>query len=199
MRVSSAIIASTDATDALPLDRIFPDGRRPLEVDVGCGKGRFLIARAQAHPATNFLGLDRLMKRLKLVDARIVRANLANVRLLHLDALYVVESLLPAAGVAAFYIFFPDPWPKRRHHRRRLFSPRFLDALDRALLPNGQVNVATDHADYFAEISKLLQRDPRFVEVPAFQTSEEERTHFELTFLKTGAPIFRLSVRKRET
>jgi len=197
MHVSSAIIASTDATDTLSLDRVFPDGRRPLEVDVGCGKGRFLLARAQAHPSTNFLGLDRLMKRLKLVDARIVRANLSNVRLLHLDAVYVVESLLPAASVGAFYIFFPDPWPKRRHHRRRLFSPTFLDALDRTLLPDGQVNVATDHADYFAEISKLLQRDPRFVDAPAFQPAEHERTHFELTFMKAGAPIYRCSVRKR--
>ena len=199
MHISSAIIASTEVTDTLPLDRIFPDGHRPLEVDVGCGKGRFLLARAQAHPSTNFLGIDRLMKRLRLVDARIIRSNLSNVRLLYVDALYMVASLLPAASVTAFYIFFPDPWPKRRHHRRRLFSPTFLDALDRTLLPDGQVNVATDHGDYFAEISKLLQRDPRFVEAPIFQPSEAERTHFELTFMNVGAPIFRLAVRKRET
>jgi tRNA G46 methylase TrmB len=130
--------------------------------------------------------------------ASLVDALMADFTTGALDAVYVVESLLPAASVGAFYIFFPDPWPKRRHHRRRLFSPTFLDALDRTLLPDGQVNVATDHEEYFAEISKLLKQDPRFVEVPALQPSEQERTHFEITFMQAGAPIYRCSVRKRQ-
>ena len=183
--------------DTSSLDGLFPAPRQPLEVDVGCGKGRFLLARAHANPSTNFLGIDRLLKRLNKVDAKAVRSNLTNVRLVHLEAAHAVECFLPAGSVSVFHIFFPDPWPKRRHHRRRLFSPAFLDALIRGLIPGGHVNIATDYTDYFTEIAKLLRRDPRFEEVPAFQPSEAERTNFELTFMGVGAPISRGSFRKR--
>ena len=196
MQPPSAILSSRDWTDVLPLDAVFEDPRRPLEVDVGCGKGRFLLARARSNPGANFLGIDRLIRRLRKLDARILRDNIPNVRLLHLEAAYVVEYLLPAASVATYHVFFSDPWPKRRHHRRRLFSAGFLDALDRTLAPGGQVNIATDYMDYFAAIANLFRRDPRFVETEAFHPAEEERTDFEITFLRKGTPIGRCSFRK---
>lgn len=162
---------------------------RPVEVDVGCGKGRFLLARAAAHPDVQFLGIDRMLVRIRKVDKRIQRLALANVKLLRLEAFYSLHYLVPAHRVRTFYIYFPDPWPKRRHHKRRLFDAEFLDILWSRLQPGGTVQVATDHLDYFAEIRKRLSADPRFSEVPHLVRGPEEQTDFELIFRGQGLPI----------
>jgi tRNA G46 methylase TrmB len=114
---------------------------------------------------------------------------LANVRLLRLEAFYGLQFLLPPHRLRTVYVFFPDPWPKRRHHRRRLFSPEFLDVLWARLEPGGTVQVATDHLDYFAEIRKALQADARFREVPHQVRHAGEQTDFELIFRGQGLPI----------
>lgn len=186
----SAIINPLSWTDTLDLSLHF-DTTHPLEVDIGCGKGRFLVARAGAMPETNFLGVDRLLRRLRKVDKKIRRDQLANVRLLRIEALYAVHHLLPARSVSTVYVFFPDPWPKRRHHPRRLFSPLFLDALDRAMVPGGCIHIATDHSGYFEAIVRLFNGDKRFGEAPAFEPNEEERTEFEAIFLAQSALIGR--------
>ena len=182
------------STLAAPLDIAALYGeRRPLEVDVGCGKGRFLVARARQFPRTCFLGIDRRQKRIEKVSRKIRQEQLTNVRLLKLEAAVVVEELLPPLSASAIYLFFPDPWPKRRHHRRRLFSPPFMDALHRALIPGGGFHAATDYAEYFAQIHSLLRKDSRFRELAPFEPSEEERSEFELTFRSLGQPIYRCS------
>ena len=180
----------------VPLDLPSAFGRAPqrLEVDLGCGKGRFLLARAAAHPETSFLGLDRQTRRLAKVERK---AQLANIRLLYAEAAYAVTHLLPRGSVATYYIFFPDPWPKRRHHRRRLFDAAFLDALNTTLMPGGCIHLATDHLDYFGSIRRLLAGDTRFTEREPFVTSAEERTNFELIFLQQNKPIGRCSFAKR--
>lgn len=185
-------------TTELPLARFF-DPARPLEVDVGCGKGRFLLARAQANPETNYLGIDRLLLRLRRVGHKAEQRGLSNVRLIRIEIAYAVQYLLPPASVNTFYIFFPDPWPKRKHQRRRLFTPKLLAALHRTLVPDGRLHIATDHADYFEHISSLLRDDSRFDPIPPFEPSEEEKTDFELLFLEEGATIGRYSCRRRET
>ena len=180
-----------------PLDLPALYGRaRPLEVDVGCGKGRFLLARCMAFPDTNFLGIERREKRVANVNRKLVREELTNARLLRLEAAYVVEELIPPASVAAYYIFFPDPWPKRRHHRRRLFSPAFMQALHRTLRDGGGLHIATDFEEYFLAMRTLLRADPRFAETVTFETSDEERSEFELTFRRQGKPIYRASFTK---
>ena len=184
-----------------PLDLPAAFGRAPqrLEVDLGCGKGRFLLARAAAHPQTSFLGLDRQTRRLAKVERKAQRAQLANIRLLYAEAAYAVTHLLPSGSVNAYYIFFPDPWPKRRHHRRRLFDAAFLDALNTTLTPGGCIHLATDHLDYFESIRRLLAGDARFVEREPFVTSDEERTDFELIFLQQNKPIGRCSFAKKRS
>lgn len=193
----SCIVTSFSVTDSLPVHELFPV-RQPLEVDVGCGKGRFLLARAARFPDINFLGVDRLLKRIRKVDRKVARAGLRNVRLLSIEAAYAVEHLIPDQSVSAFYVFFPDPWPKRRHHRRRLFAtPDFLSCLHSRLVPGGLIHLATDHEHYFLQIQALFRGDPRFEEIPAFQPTEEERTDFELLFLAQNATIGRGSFRRR--
>lgn len=180
-----------------PLDLQSIFGRdRPLEVDVGCGKGRFLLARCRTFPETHFLGIERREKRVVKVQRKLEHEGLTNARLLKLEAAYVIEELIPPISVAAYYIFFPDPWPKRRHHRRRLFSPPFMNAVHRTLRADGALHVATDFQEYFEVMCSLLRADPHFSETAAFETSEEERSEFELTFRKAGKPIYRASFKK---
>jgi len=200
MQADSIIISPPSWTEGLPLNKVFappaPTGPRPLLVDVGCGKGRFLTAKAKANPDVDFLGIDRLLRRLKKVEKKVAREGLTNVRLLRIEASYAIRYLLPPESVSVLYILFPDPWPKRRHHRRRLFNRAFLDSLYRVLQPGGHVNVATDHLDYFRETWDLFREDRRFNEVPAFVPGEDEKTEFELAFLGQNSPIGRCSFTK---
>ncbi len=181
-----------------PLDfaAAFPHPGRPLEVDMGCGKGRFLLARARRFPETNFLGVDRLLGRIRKIDRKAGHAGLDNLRLLRADGYYTATYLIPAATVSAYYIFFPDPWPKVRHHRHRLFNEAFMRALARTLRPGGGVHVATDHLPYFDEIRAIFAEDPRFEPLPPWAPEPEERTDFELLYLDRK-PIGRLSCRRR--
>ena len=189
-------IVPADWTAPLDLPAVFGRAPQRLEVDLGCGKGRFLLARAAAQPQTSFLGLDRQTRRLAKVERKAQRAQLTNIRLLYAEAAYAVAHLLPFGSVAAYYLFFPDPWPKRRHHRRRLFDAAFLDALNATLMPDGRIHLATDHQDYVESIRRLLAGDARFVEREAFITSDAERTDFELIFLQQNKPIGRCSFAK---
>ncbi len=167
----------------------------PIEVDLGCGKGRFLLARAAAHPEVNFLGIDRMLARIRRIDHRAARRGLENVRLLRIEGYYAVAHLMPAAAISTYYVFFPDPWPKKRHHDHRIFNPRFLDALHRSLVSGGRIHVATDHLPYFEEIRKTLTSDSRFTEVEPFVPAESEQTDFERWYIQRG-PIGRCSVQK---
>lgn len=184
-----------DWLQPLPLGSYFREDQ-PLEIDLGCGKGRFLLARAASHPEVNFLGIDRMLRRIRKVDRKVVRANLPNVRLLRMEGYYATVYLVPPESVSAYYIFFPDPWPKYRHQRHRLFNKGFLDALARTLRPGGLVHMATDHEPYFEKTEKLLGKDTRFEVVEPFMPLEEERTDFELLFIERKE-IGRCSVRKK--
>ncbi len=173
---------------------LFPD-EKPLEVDVGCGKGRFLLQHAAEHRDVNFLGVDRMLRRIRKIDKKAVRGQWTNIRLLRMDAYYTVAYLIPAASVTAYYVFFPDPWPKKRHHDNRLFGPRFLDAVSRTLLSEGLLHFATDHLPYFEEVHLLLQQDTRFEEVDPFEPPASEKSDFELMFI--DQPLGRCSFRKK--
>ena len=175
----------------LPLGAFFGNDR-PIEIDLGCGKGRFLLAHAAAHRAVNFLGVDRMLRRIRKVDNRARRLGLNNIRLLRMEAYYASTYLLPAEAIATYYIFFPDPWPKKRHHDHRLFNPRFMDALQRTLASRGAVHFATDHLPYYAEVRALILADRRFTEIPPFIPMPEEQTDFEL-YYASRTPIGRFS------
>ncbi len=155
-----------------------------IEVDVGCGKGSFLLARAAAHPGTCFLGIDRMLRRIRKIRNKVVHRKLENVRVMRIDAYYALAYLMPPDTVDAYYIFFPDPWPKKRHVEHRFFNPPFKDALARTLRPGGVVHVATDHIPYFENIHLLMQNDSRFSEIPPFIPTPEERTDFERYYIR---------------
>jgi tRNA (guanine-N7-)-methyltransferase len=194
-QAASAIIAPNSWTETLLIDSLFP-AKGPLEVEIGCGKGKFLLSRASSNPGLNFLGIDKMMKRLRKTDRKIAKAGLQNIRLVHVEAAYAFDMLLPDCSVSSLYIFFPDPWPKRRHHGRRLFSPQFMDSQYRVLVPGASVFIATDHIDYSVWIRALFAKDQRFVPIPPLEPTEEERTEFETLFMSQGTAIARLGFKK---
>ena len=138
-----------DAIRELGLERLYaPALASPLRlvVDVGFGRGEFLMELARADPTTAFLGIEYSFKRVLRMARRLARSDLVNVRLVEATAELVVGERLPEASVACFWINFPDPWPKKRHHRRRLIQRGFVRALARRLVAGGELHVATDHA-----------------------------------------------------
>lgn len=170
-----------------PLDLAVLFGRdAPVEVDLGCGDGGFLLRYAPQRPERNFLGVERLLGRIRKLDRKAPRLGLTNLRALRVDAAYLVRYLLPPGSVAAFHIYFPDPWPKKRHRSRRLVNAAFAGALHRALGPGGTVYLRTDDADYFAQMQEAFAAGPGWVPVATPPELLAVRTDFEEEFLAQG-------------
>lgn len=166
------------------------DLSRPLEIEVGCGKGQFLTRRAQKYPECDFLGIERMLDRVRLFDGKCRRGRIDNARVLRLEALYTFHYLLPAHHARTVYVFFPDPWPKKRHHSHRLFGPLFLNALWKRLELGGKLEFATDHGEYFETVCACFAEDRRFERVEPMDRSPEVWTEFETMFRRQGLPIY---------
>jgi tRNA (guanine-N7-)-methyltransferase len=192
-RGSSLIPQGRDSlTDRLDLEKIF--GRNaPLHVDLGCGDGSFICALAQRMPAKNFLGIERLLGRIRSATRK--AASLPNVRLLRMESSYAVRYLLPAESVETFYLLFPDPWPKRRHCRRRIVTGDFLCAISQALAENGRLLIATDHVDYFERITETARGNPNLAIIEPADV-DRPLTKFERKFRAQSTPIHWLELRK---
>ena len=178
----------------LDLKSVFPR-YAPLEVDLGCGDGSFLVALAKQNPQRNFLGIERLLGRVRSACRKIAYENLSNARVLRIESSYAVAHLLPPNSVSVFYLLFPDPWPKRRHQRRRIVTEEFLEAIYRALAPDGLFVIATDEREYFEEIRRRSQGMRKFAEKPIGDLNLPATT-FEKHFLERGLEIHRLVLRK---
>jgi tRNA (guanine-N7-)-methyltransferase len=171
-------------------------GRRaPLEVDLGCGDGSFLVASADSNPEHDFLGIERLAGRVRRACRNIGRSRVTNARVLRVESFYAVQHLLPPASVEVFHLLFPDPWPKRRHWRRRVVTNDFLAAIHRALIPQGSVRIATDQMDYFQEIERLVSQSALFSISPDPEGTSAIST-FEKRFRQCDFEIHRLALRK---
>jgi tRNA (guanine-N7-)-methyltransferase len=160
----------------------------PVEVELGAGDGSFLLAHAAAHPDRNFLGVERLLGRLRKIDRKGRRRGLANLRALRLEAGYVLEWMIPAGSLHALHVYFPDPWPKRRHWKRRLVDTRFVGLAAAALAPGGTVFVRTDDPTYFAQMTEVFDGSARFRRVDEPAGLLDLKTDFETEFNARGIP-----------
>jgi tRNA (guanine-N7-)-methyltransferase len=184
----------------LDLPKIF--GRAaPLHVDLGCGDGSFLSALAERMPEENFLGIERLLGRARSACRKAARID--NMRVIRVETSYAVRYLLPEQSVQVFHLLFPDPWPKRRHQRRRVMTSEFLRSVHCALAPQGLFRIATDQLDYFDQMQRLARADPQFAIVdPLLATPvgvddvDLPLTKFERKFQQHAVPIHRLALRK---
>jgi tRNA (guanine-N7-)-methyltransferase len=179
-----------------PLDLVAVYGREgALVVDLGCGDGAFLAKLAAEHPSDNFLGIERLVGRVGTACRKMERAGLTNTRIFRSEISYAVERLLPPSSVTAFHVMFPDPWPKRRHAPRRLFTESFLASLSSALRAGGAVRIATDDSEYFRQITRLVSQSQRF-SIIADVAPPSAISDFEKRFTQQGVAIHRLTLRK---
>ena len=166
-----------------------------LEVDLGCGDGSFLAAAAAANPARNFLGIERMPGRVRTACRKIEARGVTNARILQVEILYAVRRLLPTGSVKMFHLMFPDPWPKRRHWRHRVFTDGFLAAVNRALASDGLLRIATDEIEYFREIERLAARSSDFIRILDYESPATVST-FEKRFREDRREIHRLVLRK---
>ncbi len=183
--MTDPVIRITDPCRPLDIDL-----SRPLEIEVGCGKGQFLAARAKANPGCDFLGIERMLERVRLFAGKVRRGNIANARVLRLEALYTFHYLLPDHHARRVYVFFPDPWPKKKHHSHRLFGPLFLNALWKRLETGGKIEFATDHKEYFETVLECFAADPRFARTDPMPRPKEVWTEFETMFRAQGLPVY---------
>jgi tRNA (guanine-N7-)-methyltransferase len=189
-----AEIVPKDDREPLDLLAIF-ERDAPLEVDLGCGDGAFLVALARERPERNFVGVERLVGRVRGTARKIGDGQVPNARILHADIQHAIQHLLPPASVDVFYLMFPDPWPKRRHHVRRTFNASFLVAIRRALKAGGVLHVATDDADYFSAMQQLLV-DTRDLVARDGDARALPMSTFETRFRTCNLAIQRLALRK---
>ncbi|MFB0551986.1 MAG: tRNA (guanosine(46)-N7)-methyltransferase TrmB [Phycisphaerae bacterium] len=174
----------------------------PVHIEIGTGKGTFLLNQVRAQPGDNFLGIEWARKYYRYAVDRIGRWGLTNVRIIRTNAATFLADFVPDDSVDGFHIYFPDPWPKKRHHKRRFICPANLEHLIRCLKTGGQLKIATDHADYFEQIKTVLTaRNEKLQEIDFLPTAGAEAsewvgTNFERKYLKDQRPICTLAVRK---
>lgn len=176
--------------ERLNLSELFPTPQ-PLEVELGCGDASFLAEYARQNPATNFLGVERLLGRVKKVERKGRRLGLTNICGVRIESSYFLEYLLPPHCAAALHIYFPDPWPKKKHRKFRLINERFPALARQALQPGGIVYLRTDDLDYFQQMTEVFAADKNFkpVETPAALAAVV--TDFERDFNAQGIPTNR--------
>ena len=173
---------------------------RPLEIEIGSGKGTFLLAESGARPEVNFLGIEYARRYWIFAADRLRRAERENARVVLAEASAFVREFLESQSLSAIHIYFPDPWPKTRHHRRRLLQPSFLEELVSKLKPGARLSIATDHREYFEQIAAAVKRSPLaevdFARTCASLESEVVGSNFERKYRREGRNIYMLSAEK---
>jgi tRNA (guanine-N7-)-methyltransferase len=173
----------------------------PVEIEVGFGKGLFLVTAAQACAGVNFLGIEIARKYQLFTATRLAKRGLRNVRLAKADARQFLRDHVASGSCQAIHIYFPDPWWKKRHVKRRLFTPEFVAQCERVLQSTGRLHVVTDVEDYAREVKELVAAQSRLRLLPPPEPHEPAHdldylTNFERKFRKEGRPIFRASYEK---
>lgn len=173
----------------------------PLEVEVGSGKGLFLLSAAAVAPERNFLGIEIAAKYAHHAAARLARRGLANACMVHGDAARVFGEVLTAGSVAAVHVYFPDPWWKARHKKRRVMTAGFLAEVERVLVSGGRLHFWTDVEEYFQTTIELIGQTTRLggpflVPERAAEHELDYRTHFERRMRLSGEPVYRAEFEK---
>jgi len=187
------------ARERLDLDRAF--GRKaPKILEIGFGMGETTAAIARAHPENDYLGIEVHTPGVGALLRRVAGAGLANVRVIQHDAVEVIEHMLGERTLDGVHIFFPDPWPKKRHHKRRLIQPAFVELLARRMKPGAILHVATDWEDYAQHILAVLSAEPQLENTaPGYAPRPAVRplTKFEGRGLELGHRVWDIVFRRR--
>ncbi len=181
------------------LERVQPEAlfvnQQPIELELGSGDGSFLAKYATLHPELNFIGVERLLGRLRKLDKKGLKAALSNLRLIRLEAAYLLEFMLPPQSMSAIHVYFPDPWPKRKHRKNRLINPQFAVLAARVLKPNCVVWLRTDDLDYFQQMTEVFGDNEFFEKVETPEELSIVITDFERGFQARGVSTQRAAYR----
>lgn len=177
----------------------------PVEIEIGSGKGTFLVSQAQALDQISFLGIEWSAKYYRFAVDRAGRWGLDNIRLIRTDAAHFITTHVGDGSVDVFHIYFPDPWPKRYHHKRRFFGTENLDQMLRCLKVGGRINMATDHLDYFKQMQAVAQQAVDvgrmtiipFVRPAGARVEEVVGTNYERKYKIEGRPTYTLAIQKQ--
>lgn len=177
------------------------DRPAPLEIEVGSGKGLFLATAAAGNPDHNFLGVEVARKYAKFSAARLAQRQQENAKMISGDAMRIFRDFLANDSLAAVHVYFPDPWWKKRHRKRRIMQADFLKHVQRTLRPGGILHFWTDVEEYFDESIELIREATSFEGPSAVPESGAEhdldyRTHFERRMRLSGEPVFRANFTK---
>ena len=175
----------------------------PVHIEVGCGKGTFVVNQGQAEPEKNFLGIEWARKYYRYAVDRIGRWGLKNVRIIRTDAAQFLREFVPGNSVECFHVYFPDPWPKKRHHKRRFLCQANFEQMLRCLVAKGRVQIATDYMEYFEQIQDVIRRNGEKVEEVNFaptagaEEGELVGTNYERKYLKEDRKVYTIAIRKK--
>ena len=198
MTARDPIFVPADYFREVRMEDIFAEPSRPLEVDLGCGDGAFLVEMAAAHPERNFLGVERLIRRVERTVKRIMQRGLTNARVLRLESTYTIAWLLPAGCVSRLHLLCPDPWPKKGHHYRRILNDsEFLEGLTRVLQAGGEFLHKTDDHPYFENALEVMAAQSGFERLDWPEDAFfYPQTDFEQQWRALGKPMHRARWRK---
>ncbi len=192
-----------DFDGKIDLARIF--GRTgPFHIEIGSGRGTFLLNQAQAHPCDNFLGIEWASRYYRYAVDKMGRWNVLNVKLIRTEAASFIADFIPDNSVDCFHIYFPDPWPKKSHRKRRFICDSNLANMIRCLKESGQIRVATDHAEYFEQMKSVFAlADDKLDEIDFLpnagaETGEWVGTNFERKYIKEQRPIYTIALKKKD-
>jgi len=186
----SLIHAPASYVEPLRLADVFANDR-PMELELGSGDGGFILRWAAAHPEINFLAVERLKGRLSKIDRKGRRQGLRNLRAIRIEALYLVQYLLPRHCTTSIHVYFPDPWPKRKHRKNRLINEDFVAVAATTLVPGGMVYLRTDDTSYFRQMQEVFGASKAFIARETPSELAAVQTDFELEFLARGIPCLR--------
>lgn len=172
----------------------------PVEMEIGSGKGTFLTQQAKAHPETNFFGVEYARWFWRYASDRLRRNNCLNARTVRAEAMFFVREHLANECLDVLHIYFPDPWPKKRHHKRRLIQEPFMQEVLRILKPGGRLQIVTDHPGYFEQIEPVVRSSPlKVVDYNRPGSAGEGEfvgTNFERKYKREGRPFFAIAAVK---
>jgi tRNA (guanine-N7-)-methyltransferase len=191
----------TDEPTPIVLPELFGDDH-PVELEIGSGKGLILFNAARVCPSHNFLGIEVSRKYARIASVRLAAGQVSNAKIWRGDARQVIARLASATRLQAVHVYFPDPWWKKRHRKRRVFTDELVSQIARSLLPGGELRVATDVEDYFRLIQHLIAAPGQFEEQAIPELIERPHsfdylTNFERKYRLEGRPIFRANYRLR--
>jgi tRNA (guanine-N7-)-methyltransferase len=172
----------------LDLARLFGNARRVV-LEIGSGKGRFLISSATEQPDVNFIGIEKSLHYHRLIRDRVLKRGLTNVRLVNFDAFVVLRDMVPDASLSEIHIYFPDPWPRKREQKRRIIRAEALAEMRRALVPGGSGIYVTDHREYFEVAAPLIAEYFR-AESRIPGPDDPPRTNYEAKYREEGRAIY---------